>query len=87
MKQRQMVFAALALAGCAVGDSERPPLAPMGIIWVMVVDGSGVCIEGATVQITSGPSAGPPSCRIRTAAPGATEVVESSSGTLRQGWE
>jgi hypothetical protein len=27
---------------------------------VMVVNGSGVCIEGATVQVTSGPSAGPP---------------------------
>jgi hypothetical protein len=88
MRQRHTVLAALILAGCTAGDSQRPPVTPsipvtpvapaaptpppppappaptpgseqLGMIWVMVVERSGVCIRGATVQIMTGPSAGP----------------------------
>lgn len=34
------------------------PRAPAGFIWAMVVDQSGGCIPGATIQIMSGPSTG-----------------------------
>ena len=35
-----------------------PPATPSAFIWAMVVDPSGICIAGATIQVVSGPGAG-----------------------------
>jgi hypothetical protein len=81
MRYARTLFFALALAGCAAQDIQRPPVTPLarvtpeptpptsgaptaggsvsGVIWVMVVDPTGVCIEAATVQVVSGQGVGP----------------------------
>jgi hypothetical protein len=64
MKVPMIVLAVLSLAGCS-GD--MPPFAPdppapapnttqgnAGWLWLMVVDGTGRCIAGATIEVVAG---------------------------------
>jgi hypothetical protein len=67
MKSARTFLAALALWGCAQPEPtapsppENPPTGGSDVwIWLMVVDQTGVCIPGATIQVVGGPQCGPP---------------------------
>ena len=65
MKLPAVVLACLLLAGCTEGSVQSQPFGPSAS-WPsgspafsgMVLDGSGVCIPGAIVEVVSGPAAG-----------------------------
>ena len=60
----------LTLVGCSHDSPQRSPVAPSpplvptaspassAVLWTMVVSESGACIDGATIQVVSGQSAG-----------------------------
>ena len=63
-------LATLTLVGCSQNSPQRSPVAPSpspaptcltctnGVLFAMVVDEAGVCIDGATIQVVGGQSAG-----------------------------
>jgi hypothetical protein len=64
VKLALLTFTTLILSGCSQGVPTIPAptptastpesMSPEAWVWVMVIDGSGVCVEGATVQVVSG---------------------------------
>src|SRR5688500_18627349 len=66
MRLAATTLLALTLLGCTGEDAGRSPVDPTGLLrvnktaflWGMVVDPSGVCIPGATVQVVSGQRTG-----------------------------
>jgi len=75
MKLALTILTAVALWGCAQAEPTSPTVAktpstspattpPTGsadvMIWLMVVDQSGVCIPGATIQVVAGQAVGQP---------------------------
>jgi hypothetical protein len=67
MKSARTFLAAVALWGCAQPEPtapsppENPPTGSSDVwIWLMVVDQSGVCIPGATIQVVAGQDVGEP---------------------------
>ena len=67
MKSARSFLAALALWGCAQPEPtapsppENPPTGSSDVwIWLMVVDQTGACIPGATIQVVAGQDVGEP---------------------------
>lgn len=71
MKFALTIVATLTLLGCSRDSPQPSPAAPSppsvpsaspasnnAFLWAMVVDESGVCIDGATIQVVRGQSAG-----------------------------
>jgi hypothetical protein len=70
MKFALLLVATLTLVGCSHDSPQRSPAAPSptpvptaepassAFLWAMVVDESGACIGGATIQVVGGQSAG-----------------------------
>ena len=66
MRFASIIFVSLTLCGCSQEGAQRLPTAPGPLpapaagtfLWGMVVDESGVCIAGATVQVVSGQGLG-----------------------------
>lgn len=82
MKFALTILATLTLVGCSQENAQRLPTAPgpsvppapttgsLTFVWAMVVDESGVCIVGATVQVCAGRASVRTSRRARHATPG-----------------
>ena len=75
MKFGVAILVIVALAGCSSESVSRIPTAPpspvpappppapstdSALLWVMVIDASGLCIDGATIQIVGAGGAGEP---------------------------
>ena len=70
MRFALLVLATLTLVGCSQNSPQRSPVAPSPspvptagpgnstFVWAMVVDEGGACIDGATIQVVGGQSAG-----------------------------
>ena len=64
-----LILATLTLFGCSHGAADRIPTTPstpaplagsLTFLWAMVVDETGVCIAGATLQVVRGQAVGQP---------------------------
>lgn len=62
MRLAATIFAALALLGCTGENAGQSPVAPVesprAFLNALIVDGSGECIEGATLRVIAGQRAG-----------------------------